>query len=479
MDVTGGTISHIDTSAHSSFGQSNAASSSAEETAGLRSLAIQAEALSSSLNKLRLHCGHESTSLDIANATEELKLLMGELNSLDSAVKVNKELYTEAFGEDLGEIRAHLGGIFEDIADCCKEMQKADGPNTSAVGWLTKKRYVRKLQKHLEVNKTTLIVMRTVLHHGKEYGTHNSPGRLAESSPHTLQEDLAILETVFASRNAIKDLQSLAKKPHDHSSSTSSTGTSDTMPSFQPGAHGRNLSSATGVDVPAMGDVLPARIADGKTKKQDALARRFSRRGVRLAVHSSIMDTNAHDVPISLRKKWIHQVQLRHDPDHADAGIQSIAQLSKISEVNSSPGPDEEPAKSISLTSLTTPEHMKGRESGRASSAASSTSGLSNAPRRSSSLINSPLGRKLGNIIARLSRGSTDQRGIVDGECAESREQVDQHENESSKQADKEKKEATVVKKDMSAKEKPGWSYRLTRPFVKPELTTPDFERGF
>jgi hypothetical protein len=49
-------------------------------------------------------------------------------------------------------------------------MQKADGPNGSAVGWLHKKRYVGKLQKHLKANKTTLIVMRTVLHHGKEYG---------------------------------------------------------------------------------------------------------------------------------------------------------------------------------------------------------------------------------------------------------------------------------------------------------------------
>ncbi|OQU95441.1 hypothetical protein CLAIMM_01646 [Cladophialophora immunda] len=479
MDAKGVDAGAVDTPPSSS-NQANPPSSAAEETTDLRNLAVRAQTLSSTLDNLRQHCGHESTSSDIATATEELKLLAAELHSLDSAVSANKELYTDAFGEDLGEIRAHLGGIFEDIADCCKEMQKADGPNTSAVGWLTKKRYVRKLQKHLEVNKTTLIVMRTVLHHGKEYGTHNSPGRLAESSPHTLQEDLAILETVFASRNAIKDLQSLAKKSHEHSPSTSSTGTNDASPSFQPGAHGRNLSSATGVDVPVVGDVLPVSTADGK-KKQDALARRFSRRGVRLAVHSSIMDTNAHDVPISLRKKWIHQAQLRHGSDHMDAVGQSIAQLSNIAEVNSSSGADDEPPQSVHHSRLTTPEYGEGRDSDKAASAASSTSGpLSTAPKRSSSLVNSPLGRKLGNVIARLSRTSTDQQEAADGECTETQVQANQAQPENRRQVSKEKEgKAPVAKKDMSAKEKPGWSYRLTRPFVKSELTTPDFERGF
>ncbi|KIW81081.1 hypothetical protein Z517_04104 [Fonsecaea pedrosoi CBS 271.37] len=457
MDERRGSAGVVDTLARSSD-HSTPSSSSAEATTDLRSLALRAQTLSSTLDTLRKHCGHESTSSDIATVIEELKLLASELHSLDSAVQANKELYTEAFGEDLGEIRAHLRGIFEDIADCCKEMQKADGPNTSAVGWLTKKRYVRKLQKHLEVNKTTLIVMRTVLHHGKEYGTYNSPGRLAESSPHTLQEDLAILETVFASRTAIKDLQTLAKKAHGHSPSTSSIGINDPSPTLQPGAHGRNLSSATGVDIPVMGDVLPASTADEKGKKQDALARRFSRRGVRLAVHSSIMDTNAHDVPISLRRKWIHDAQLRHGPDYMEADGQSAAQLSKISEVNSNSGQDDESAKQGRQSSLTTPE-------GQTVSIASSTSGpLSTNSKKSSSLANSPLGRKFGSVIARLSRPASEQHESASEHSAEAKVQGG---------------ESTVIKKEMSAKEKPGWSYRLTRPFVKSELTTPDFERGF
>ncbi len=141
-------------------------------TADLASLAVQADLLSINLDKLRHQCGHDSTSADISTASLELKLLSNEFIGLDTAVEANKELYTDAFSQDLAEIKVHLECIFEDIADCCNEMQKADGLHTSAVGWLTKKRYVKKLQKHLEANKTTLIVMRTVLHHGKAYGMH-------------------------------------------------------------------------------------------------------------------------------------------------------------------------------------------------------------------------------------------------------------------------------------------------------------------
>jgi hypothetical protein len=50
---------------------------------------------------------------------------------------------------------------------------------------------------------------------------------------------------------------------------------------------------------------------------------------------------------------------------------------------------------------------------------------------------------------------------------------------EANSHRDPEKKERGAATNEMSAKEKPGWSYRLTRPFVKEELTTPDFEKGF
>ncbi|OCT51037.1 hypothetical protein CLCR_08508 [Cladophialophora carrionii] len=461
-----------------SFSYFTASSSSPGDITNLIELAVQAGILSESLDKQREHCGHESTSTEISHAAEELKLLAAELRGLDAAVQVNKDLYTEAFGQDLAEIHNHLRGIFEDIADCCKEMQKANGLNTSVVGWLAKKRYVKKLQKHLEANKTTLIVMRTVLHHGKEYGMHNSPGRLAESSPHTMQEDLAILETVFASRHAIKDLHNLASKSHQQSPSTSSGGSVDTTPSSKPGAHGRNLSSATGVDVSVVEDVLPT---SDKKKKQDALARRFSRRGVRLAVHSSIMDTNAHEVPISLRKKWIYQAQLRRTPEHFNTGSPSIAQLSKISEVNSSLGLDEAPPAPSRHRALTTPENLKSKESPERSDSQGSpvSDRRSEARERSSSLVSSPIGRKLGNLITRLSRSNLRERRVNDKSSAPSIEQHIYPLSEANTQGDPEKKEQCAPSKEMSAKEKPGWSYRLTRPFVKEELTTPDFEKGF
>jgi hypothetical protein len=147
-------------------------SSSDVDKVDLMSLAYQAETLSRGLNKLRQECGHETTSTDISHVAEELMLLSAELNGLDKAVASNKEQYTTAFNEDLAEIYRHLGGIFDDISDCCREMQKVDGPRKSSMGWLHKKRYLKKLQDHLLANKTTLVIMRTVLHHGKDYGTY-------------------------------------------------------------------------------------------------------------------------------------------------------------------------------------------------------------------------------------------------------------------------------------------------------------------
>jgi hypothetical protein len=136
----------------------------------LATLALQADTLTKELDSLQGRCAHESTSVEISTAANELRLLAIELSNLDKAVKANKNLYTTAFDQDLREIQNDLEGIFEDVADCCQEMQKANSLNVGTLGWLTKKRYVKKLQKRLQAHKTTLTVMRTVLHHGKEYG---------------------------------------------------------------------------------------------------------------------------------------------------------------------------------------------------------------------------------------------------------------------------------------------------------------------
>lgn len=141
----------------------------------LSASATEAVHLSAQLNSLQLTCGHESTSQDISKVAQELLLLSDELYVLDKDVGSNQDQYTTAFHQDLAEILLHLQGIFEDISDCCLAMRKADNPSLGAVTWLHKKRYVNKLQKHLAANKTTLVVMRTVLHHGKDYGKQKYP----------------------------------------------------------------------------------------------------------------------------------------------------------------------------------------------------------------------------------------------------------------------------------------------------------------
>lgn len=134
-------------------------------------LADRAVSLSAELNGLQFTCGHESTATDILTVSKELILLSDELSGLEKAVDCHVEQYTTVFHQDLAEILVHLHGILDDVFDCATAMRKSDSPELSAVGWLHKKRYVNKLQKHLAASKTTLTVMRTVIRHGKDYGT--------------------------------------------------------------------------------------------------------------------------------------------------------------------------------------------------------------------------------------------------------------------------------------------------------------------
>ncbi|KAK5324200.1 hypothetical protein LTR20_008114 [Exophiala xenobiotica] len=414
----------------------------------LTCLACHAEALSTGLNALRSKCGHQATSSEIFEAAEELMLLSSELMGLDMAIKTNKDQYTEAFEEDLKEIYHHLQGIFEDIEDCCREMQKADRIGATSVGWLHRKPHVKRLRRHLEANKSTLIVMRTVLHHGTEYGSQSSSERLAEPSPHILQEDLAILQSVFASKAAITELQDSAKKSHQHSSSSAS---SATTPTFKPGAHGRNLSTATGVETLVVEDVIPSSKAAEKKEDEDPLERRFSRRGVRLAVHSSILDLNAHEVPDSLKKRWIYKAKFGGGYDHARIGSPSIAQLSKISEVSSSLSPEKPDEIADSHRRGSAPEY-DGKQSDQFSIEEPSNTHVSKAKKRSSTLMASPVGKTLGKVITKLSTTNLHRGHNEDHEQVETKPN---HEKD----------------------EKSGWTYRLTKRFEKSALTTPDFNK--
>lgn len=237
----------------------------------------------------------------------------------------------------------------------------------------------------------------------------SSPGRLAESAPHILQEDRVILESVFASRNAITDLRNTTRKSHEHTSSTSSAGTVD-IPTFEPGAHGRNLSTATGVDIPSFEDVLPHGSAKGKQRStEDPLARRFSRRGVRLAVHSSILDLNSHDIPSSLRKRWIRKARLRRSLEQQDLGCPLDAQLSRISKVNSSPSAKDVEDPFALRQTENIPEDSQQKQSGERGSEEVTPRNVSKAKKRSLTLMATPMGKTIGRVIKRLGTTNLNQ----------------------------------------------------------------------
>jgi hypothetical protein len=135
-------------------------------------LAGLAADLSTTLCSLQEKCSHETTATDISNIATELALLSQTLWRLHEAMAADSRQYTESFNEDLSEITKELHMIFEEITDCCEELQQADGAKAGAVAWMFKKGRVHKLQKHLAALKSTLVVMRTVLWHGKDYGTY-------------------------------------------------------------------------------------------------------------------------------------------------------------------------------------------------------------------------------------------------------------------------------------------------------------------
>lgn len=172
-----------------------------------------------------------------------------------------------------------------------------------------------------------------------------------------MREDRVILESVLArNRDAILDLHNLANTLGTTSAETKSTSIVRT-PS-KAGDHRRRVSESTGVDIPPIPDVLPPgaieeaanekRGTDQQTATDKKLRRTFSKRGVRLGVHMSILDLSAHEAPTNLKKKWIQQAHLRqrqhgqqpgNGNNHGDRrGLTALPELSRISEVDTSAG---------------------------------------------------------------------------------------------------------------------------------------------
>ena len=94
-------------------------------------------------------------------------------------------------------------------------------------------------------------------------------------------------------------------------------------------------------------------------------------------------------------------------------------------------------------------------------------------------MFNSPLGRGLGSVISKMSRTSLSERKRSESRSPEKENQELQLNTEKKKEGPEKKEQADTTKKEMPAAEKTGWTYRLTRPFMKSKLTTPDFEKGF
>lgn len=114
------------------------------------------------------------TGTDIESMANEISILSAVLWRLHEEIIKDLYRFTESFMEDLDEINRELAAIFEEIADVVAEMRKVDSHQQGTFKGLFKKSKLAHLQRHLEALKTTLVVMRTILQHGKEYGTQRS-----------------------------------------------------------------------------------------------------------------------------------------------------------------------------------------------------------------------------------------------------------------------------------------------------------------
>lgn len=133
-------------------------------------LAAQAADLAVNINTLSENCVHDEIGNDINTIAAELSLLSTTLCRLHEAMQADTQSYTDAFRQDLDEIMTELRLVIEEVSECCSQLQKSDSPSLTSTAWFFRKGRASRLQKHLEALKTTIIVMRTVLHHGKDYG---------------------------------------------------------------------------------------------------------------------------------------------------------------------------------------------------------------------------------------------------------------------------------------------------------------------
>jgi hypothetical protein len=115
-----------------------------------------------------------------------------------------------------------------------------------------------------------------------------------------MHEDRAILDTVFATnRNAIIDLHNLEQSAQATSKEAEKN-------------HDQEYVSAPVAEIPPIPDVLPTATRISSASPKTAPRRSFSRRGMRLGVHMSILDMGAHSAPDALKRKWIQTSRSHH-----------------------------------------------------------------------------------------------------------------------------------------------------------------------
>ena len=278
-------------------------------------------------------------------------------------------------------------------------------------------------------------------------------------------EDRAILESVFAeNRKAIVNLHKLEKdKAHKHSSSASSTSTPASKATsadaeYLPGAHGRNLSNATGVETSPVPDVLPTKQVKHDKPATDNLSRRFSKRGVRLGVHMAILDLGAHDAAVGLRKKWIAQARAAdHGRDHMSTIDEDSTKVKSIDgAVNNSEDSIEATPRDVK-TPTRTDSSQSNDGSGRESKART----------RANSLMTSPIGHAVSKVIRRLSLTS-----VRSGHHGKERQSADSS-GENSEETNAGGRTGDQVGRAQCLKNK------LAFHFAQPELRTPDYNKEF
>lgn len=239
------------------------------------------------------------------------------------------------------------------------------------------------------------------------------------------------------------------------------TGSDATGERYLPGAHGRNLSTATGVEISPVPDVLPTKQATTTEATIDTLSRRFSKRGVRLGVHMSILDLGAHNAPAGLRKKWIAQAHVT--PRKGDYGR---SQMSTI---------DEDATQAKHNDQL--PSHSDGdsmTDNRGDITPPRTNSDESKTRTHANSLITSPVGKAVSRAIRRLSLSSIKGHRRGGNQANDTSGQKSEESSGGAGQVD-----GGDTDQAGSSGMVAGMKKKLSVHLTQPELKTPDYNKEF